>query len=229
MRLAYYRRAVGLSNKIIENATKSERAQAAALMMFANQSFDHSPPDTWKCYSEDGRKGAANSLLTLRNNAEAIDAYIQDQGDDNGPVGHRRWLLWPELQEIGIGNTQQTNALWVLGNPGPRPNDAPEFVAWPPSGYLPKQLATERWSFSMAEADFSKTRIVMMDTRGRSLRIRLEPLDDTYGYPTVVWIPNGINLTDDTDDAFTVILQNVIIDGAMSDFEYTVTLFDTDQ
>lgn len=226
MRLAYYRRAAGLNNKIIENAAKSGRAQAAALMMYANQSLNHAPPNTWKCYSEDGRKGAANSLLTQQNNAEAIDAYIRDRGDDNGPVGHRRWLLWPKLQEIGIGNTQQTNALWVLGNPGNPPDDAPGFIAWPPNGYLPKQLATEKWSFSKAGANFSHARLVMKDAKGNPISIQLETLDDTYGDPTIVWVPSGIDISGTTDAAFTVTLQDVDIDGEMSDFEYTVVLFD---
>ncbi len=228
-RLSYYRKAAGLHNKIIENVTKSGRAQAAALMMYANQSLNHTPPDTWKCYTEDGRKGAANSLLTLQNNAEAIDTYMRDQGENNGPVGHRRWLLWPELQEIGIGNTQQTNAIWVLGNPGIRPAHAPQFIAWPPSGYLPKQLAPQRWSFSMAEADFSKSRVEMKDAQKKNIPVLLEALDNSYGDPTIVWVPSGIDLSEALNATFTVTVQDIGINGEMTDFEYTVVLFDTDR
>lgn len=97
MRLSYFRKAVGLNNEITENSSKSEKAQKAALMMHANGTLDHFSPNDWKCFSTDGKEGAGNSLLTSTKNAAAIDSYIRDQGSDNYPVGHRRWLLWPRL------------------------------------------------------------------------------------------------------------------------------------
>ena len=110
-RLDYYRKAVGLNNIISENMSKSDKAQLAALIMNANDQLDHDPTSSWKCYTTEGKEGAGNSLLTMTKNAEAIDSYIRDQGADNGPAGHRRWLLWPRLQEIGIGNTNRSNAI----------------------------------------------------------------------------------------------------------------------
>ncbi|WKX78122.1 CAP domain-containing protein [Zobellia laminariae] len=117
MRLQYFRKAVGLNNTIEEEATKSVKSQQAALMIHANGTLNHFPPDTWKCFTNDGKEAAANSLLTSTKNSASIDSYMRDQCSENYPVGHRRWLLWPRLKEIGIGNTSQYNALWVLGNP----------------------------------------------------------------------------------------------------------------
>ena len=107
MRLAYFRKAAGLNNVIAEESVKSEKAQQADLMMHANGTLNHFPPNSWKCFSESRKQAAGNSLLTSTNNASAIDSYNRDYGSDNGPVGHRRWLLWPRLQEMGIGNTQR--------------------------------------------------------------------------------------------------------------------------
>ena len=229
MRLEYFRKAVGLHNTVAENNTKSDKAQDAALMMKSNGTLDHFPPNTWSCYTEDGRDAAGNSLLTQTRNAEAIDSYIRDAGAANGPVGHRRWLLWPRLQEIGIGNTDATNAIWVLGNAGTPPADAPEFIAWPPKGYAPKQIAYPRWSFSIAGADFTNTTIAMKDGNNQSVAVEIEELNNQFGDRTIVWVPSISTNSLTQDSAYTITINNVEIDGEMQDFEYQTTLFDVNQ
>ena len=225
-RIDYFRKAVGLNNTIVENETKSEKAQQAALMMKSNGTLDHFPPESWKCFSNAGKDGAGSSLLTQTRNAEAVDSYMRDAGAANGPVGHRRWLLWPRLQELGIGNTDNTNAIWVLGNGGAAPADTPEFISWPPKGYLPKQLAYPRWSFSIANADFTGTSITMKDQNNQSVALSIEALDNAYGDRTIVWVPTiNVNLfTEDT--TFKVTLENVGVGGEVKEFDYEVTFFD---
>lgn len=225
-RLSYFRKAVGLHNEIAENAVKSEKAQRAALMMQANNTLDHFPPDSWKCYSPEGKEGAGNSLLTTARNAEAIDSYMRDAGAANGPVGHRRWLLWPNLQEIGVGNTNQANAIWVLGNAGTPPEDAPEFIAWPPKGYAPKQLVYPRWSFSLKGADFTEAQVSMKDSDGTTISLTIEELNTQFGDRTIVWVPEGVQTNVSEDTAYTVSVTNVMIDGEIRDFTYAVIIFD---
>ncbi|MEX0290522.1 MAG: CAP domain-containing protein [Flavobacteriaceae bacterium] len=226
MRLTYYRSVVGLNNEISENPTKSSGAQQAALMMKANNQLEHFPPNSWKCYTEAGKDGAGSSLLTMSRNAEAIDSYMRDQGANNGPVGHRRWLLWPRLQEIGIGNTDSSNAIWVIGNAGTAPADAPEFIAWPPEGYIPDNMVFPRWSFSITGADFTATKISMKDQDGASISLQIEPLNNAFGDRTIVWVPSAVssNVTEDT--AYSVTLEDVEVDGELRDYEYTVILFE---
>lgn len=225
-RIEYYRNAVGLNNVISENISKSDKAQWAALLMNANNDLDHDPPSSWKCYTNEGNEGAGNSLLTMSKNAEAIDSYIRDLGADNGPVGHRRWLLWPRLQEIGIGNTNRSNAIWVLGNAGSPPADSPEFISWPPEGYVPNRLVFPRWSFSIAGANFSNTTISMQDEGGNNINLQIEPLSNSYGDRTIVWIPESINTNSTADTAYTIVLNDVEIDGELMDYSYQVILFD---
>jgi hypothetical protein len=224
-RIEYFRRAAGLNNSILQNETKSEKAQHAALMMKSNGTLDHSPPNSWKCYTVAGKDGAGNSLLTQSKNAEAVDSYMRDAGSANGPVGHRRWLLWPKLQEIGIGNTDATNAIWVLGNAGTPPSDAPEFISWPPKGYTPKQLAYQRWSFSIANADFTAASVSMKNENNQSVELTIEELDNSYGDRTIVWVPsiNTNALTEDT--VFTVSIENVGVGEELKNFDYEVVLF----
>ena len=181
LRLSYFRRAAGLNNTITNNTVKSEKTQKAALMMHANGALSHDPPDEWQCFSVDGKEAAGNSLLTSTKNAAAIDSYIRDRGSENFALGHRRWLLWPRLQEVGIGNTSSYNAVWVIGAAGTPPIDTPEFIAWPPQGYLPKQLAYPRWSFSIAGADFRNSEISMSIKDGANVSLEVEELVGNYG------------------------------------------------
>jgi len=58
---------------------------------------------------------------------------MQDEGTWNYAVGHRRWILYSKLLTIGSGNTDTTNALWVVGDfASSYPSNMPEFIAWPP-------------------------------------------------------------------------------------------------
>ncbi|MFC4095993.1 CAP domain-containing protein [Euzebyella saccharophila] len=226
LRLDYYRKAAGLNNVIQENTNKSQKAQEAALMMHANGALEHFPPNSWKCYTEDGSDAAANSLLTSIDGASAIDSYIRDHGASNGPVGHRRWLLWPRLQEMGIGNTNRYNALWVIGNAGPRPQDAPEFVAWPPQGYIPKQVTFPRWSFSIHNADFTQTNVKMKYKNGSTISLETEELSNSFGDRTIVWAPNINTSTIDSDTIVEVTLENVVVNEISNDYTYEVIIFD---
>ncbi|WP_209400810.1 CAP domain-containing protein [Pseudozobellia sp. WGM2] len=226
LRLDYYRKAVGLNNTLTENSLKSTKSQDAALMMHTNGSLNHFPPNSWKCFSDAGKEAAANSLLTSISGAAAIDSYIRDQGAENGPVGHRRWLLWPRLQEMGIGNTNRYNALWVIGNAGTAPADAPDFIAWPPEGFIPKQVVYPRWSFSIANADFSTTTVRMKYKNGGTVSLQTEDLSEAFADNTIVWQPD-LNLnTIKSDTTFVVTLKSVVINGEETDFEYEVVVFD---
>ncbi len=225
-RLNYFRKAVGLHNTIALSAVKSEKAQRAALMMDANNALEHNPPESWKCYTADGNEAAGKSLLTTARNSESIDSYLRDAGSSNGPVGHRRWLLWPRLQEIGIGNTSGANAIWVIGNAGSAPVDAPEFISWPPSGYAPKQLIYPRWSFSLRNADFSGAQVSMQDSNGGNIALTVEDLAGGFGDATLVWVPEGINTSATDDVTYTVRISNVDVSGEIKSFEYETVLFD---
>ncbi|PKA98472.1 Cysteine-rich secretory protein family protein [Flavobacteriaceae bacterium MAR_2009_75] len=226
LRLDYYRKAVGLNNTLTENDSKSTKAQDAALMMHANGSLNHFPPNSWKCFTDAGKEAAANSLLTSISGAAAIDSYIRDQGAENAAVGHRRWLLWPRLQEMGIGNTSRYNALWVIGNPGTTPADAPDFIAWPPEGFIPKQVVYPRWSFSIANADFSTTTVRMRYKNGGAVSLQTEELSGAFADNTIVWQPDfNLNIID-SDTVFVVTLNSVGINGEETDFEYEVVVID---
>jgi hypothetical protein len=213
----------------------SAKAQAAALMMSVNGKLDHSPSPAWSCYSSDGAEAAGSSNLALGTlGPEAINAYMLE----GGPVGHRRWILYPQTQAMGTGDIPggssywASNALWVFDSHmwEPRPETREEFVAWPPPGYVPYQVINDHWSFSYPAADFSSAN-VSMTSGGSNVSIVLGPLVNGYGENTLVWIPQGVTgggawPKPVADTAYTVKIQNAWINGQSRDYTYVVIVFD---
>ena len=103
-RVNWYRAMAGL-DRVQEDPELSRDAQDSALMMLAEGKLSHFPGLKWACHSATGAAVASASNLGLGNAGTAgIDAYMRDSGDNNLPVGHRRWILYPQTLEMGTGN-----------------------------------------------------------------------------------------------------------------------------
>lgn len=254
LRLNYFRAMAGVPAAVTFSDIYSAKNQKAALMMSVNNMLSHDPNvlANWLCHTAEGIEAAGSSNLALGvNGRDAIDLYIQDPGTNNGFVGHRRWILYPQTQIMGTGDIPANNgfapanSLWVFDENiwGPRPSTREEFVAWPPPGYVPYQVTCRRWSFSYPEADFSSAAVTMTQD-GVSLPVTLGPLETGYGENTLVWSPEGINFVLRTinsetwpvqieswpvpakDTVYQVTINNVIISGVSRSFAYSVTVFD---
>jgi uncharacterized protein YkwD len=237
LRLNYFRAMAGVPGDITFSTDFNRLAQAAAFMMSVNKQLSHTPPNSWTCYSDDGKQGAGKSNLALGTfGSEAITGFMFDFGAGNSPVGHRRWILYPQTQVMGTGNIPPTAnypssaALLVLDTHfnDARPLTRDGFVAWPPQGYVPYQVVVARWSFSYAGADFTSATITMV-SKGASVAVSQAPVVNGYGENTLVWIPLGLNDGQSwpapvSDTAYTVTIHNVIIGGQSRDFSYTVTV-----
>lgn len=140
--------------------------------------------------------------------------------------GHRRWVIYSKLKTIGSGNTASTNALWVIGNFAPNyPPNMPEFIAYPPKGFVPRQLVFPRWSFSVPDADLSNAVISMTGPDGSSVALAKEPYVTGYGDNTVVWVPT-VNTSSQQDQKYKVNISNVIVGGVSKSYSYDVTIID---
>jgi hypothetical protein len=243
----------GIPAAIGFDSAESAMDQEAALMMSANNYLSHMPPSNWLLYTSDGATAAGKSNLALGNDGpSAIDGYItdyggvNDAGTNNGAVGHRRWLLYPQTQTMATGDVDGSgsgvsafsaaNATWILDSNygGARPTTRDNFIAWPPPGYVPYQVVFPRWSLSYPNADFSSA-TVTMTSNGASVPVSLEALDNpAYGENTIVWDYNGLD--GDTDDSpapqpssdvtYNVAVDGVNIGGQLQNFSYSVTVFD---
>lgn len=240
-RINYFRAMAGVPAGVVFAASLNTKAQAAALMMSANNNLSHTPPTTWDCYSSDGVAGAGSSNLVLAVGWDAISIYMADPGASNSFAGHRRWILYPPTQQMGTGDipaaTGQSpaNALTVFGgttsDPAPSIREATGFVAWPPRGYVPYPVVYPRWSFAYPNADFSTTVVTMRDVNNAPVTLTQQPVVNGFGTNTLVWEPalsgNGFDGSPpSTDLPFDVTVSNVQIAGQARTFTYRVTVID---
>jgi uncharacterized protein YkwD len=240
-RINYFRAMAGVPAGITISMDYATKAQAAALMMSANNSLSHSPPASWPCYSGEGAQGASNSNLALGSFGwDAINRYVADQGASNSFAGHRRWVLHPQTQQMGSGDVPASagkpavNALYVLDHsfdPLPALREPDGFVAWPPRGYVPYPVVYARWSFAYAGANFAGAAVTMKGPGGAAIPLVKQPVVDGYGLNTLVWDPDmasgGFTGSRPTQDVpFDVTISNVVIGGQARSFSYRVTVID---
>ncbi len=241
VRINYFRAMAGVPAGIVFDSTFNTKDQAAALIMSANNSLSHYPPNTWSCYSADGYEAAGNSNIAIGNaGPAAITAYMEDFGDNNTVVGHRRWLLYPQTQLMGTGDVPATgskpegNAVWVQDGHyfDPRPATRDNFVSWPPPGFVPYRVVFPRWSISYPNANFSGA-TVTMSSNGVNVAATKETVQGNVGENTLVWYPSGLDPTQPyawprpaADTLYNISVQNVSGSGVPSSFSYQVTVFD---
>lgn len=223
--LNFYRAMVGLPGNVTYRADYTAKAQAAALIMQANGTLSHSPPPQWRCLTAEGISGAQSSNLGNLGSSSCchMEQWLEDPGANNTRVGHRSWLLNPNMQATGYGSTGSYGALWVFDSSGSRPAQ-PEWYSWPPRGYVPYHLVFDRWSFTMPGSDPSAAEVSV--TRNR------QPVDVEVVSRTsvLVWEPAGLPSYPrlprmDSDDTFEVVISG-ITGASASTVRYTVTVFD---
>ena len=143
-RINYYRALVDLPAVTLDGGTPTTQAQAAALMMSAQNALSHTPPTSFTCYSPEGAAGAAATNLSLGSmGVAAIDGYMGDAGPNNTAVGHRRWILFPPRASMSTGDVpggntppRPANALHVFGASTTRPALVVRRVTPVPSAFI---------------------------------------------------------------------------------------------
>ncbi len=242
----YFRMLAGVPPIALE-ATMNARAQAAALIMAAAGNLSHSPPSSWPCYTEEGSSGAGQSNLGLSYGydiRESVVRFMLDDGANNLAVGHREWLLAPPTTHMGAGEVQ--GAKWDayavnVVDPeasyfGQWPQLRDGFVAWPPPGWVPRQVAFARWSYFLRDADFGAAKVVVL------LDERPVPVSIVYAetgglqralsaWNALVWEPRlELDALDwSVTHSVKVAINNVKVGDATQDFNYEVLLFDPER
>ena len=239
-RVNFIRGLAGVPAWVRLNLEFSRKSQQAAFMMSTNKALSHFPPDTWMNFTADGAEAAQKSNLCLSFNRPpdpgCVVQYIQDSGQGNEFVGHRRWINNPATQEMGTGDVPQSgefptaNSLWVFDDHifDPRPPTRDEFVAWPPPGFIPQDLIFDRWSFSFPDADFLAANVAVQRD-GQPVAVQILPQQQGFGENTIVWeeqATGGITANHEGDVVTNVTVSNVMVDGQARQFGYQVTAFD---
>ena len=106
-------------------------------------------------------------------------------------------------------------AVYVFGSGGN--TTIPQYIAYPPKGYVPQQLVYGRWSFSIPGADFSSASVAMTGPSG-NVPLTVNSVVNGYGDNTIVWEPTGINLSSASDVTYTVTINGI---GGATSTSYT--------
>jgi uncharacterized protein YkwD len=233
----FYRALADLGPVTRDSALDAD-AQAAALIMDANNNLSHQPPSSWDCWTQGGFDGADNSNLYLFGSwrpdflIDASIGFMDDPGSGNTAVGHRRWILSPSIRPFGFGVTDRAYAMWVTGAyPADGHAGAPEYIAWPTAGFFPIELSTSRWSLSHSrflEADLTGAD-VSMSFEGSRVQITRYNGSINYGFlPTVSWDVTDPRfddwLAEGRDLTFEIEVTGIDVNGSTVSHSYTVTM-----
>jgi uncharacterized protein YkwD len=209
--------------------TPNTVAQAAALIMDANDANSHQPPTSWKCWSQDGAAGAATSQLAVNvDPMQGVAGLISDPGSNNSATGHRKWLLDGAINVMGAGVTPGATAINTagFGNGDDDGHDWP-MVTWPTAGYFPEGILPEsgRWSATVRDSRSLANATASVGRAGYdSVSVPVEFRSDTH----LVFSPSGIVRPSQTggDVTFEVRISGVQdYDGnPVPDILYTTTL-----
>jgi len=145
------------------------KAQEAALMMAANSDLDHTPPQSWHCWTQAGSDGAGDANLhiawsfsgsSMSPPADVITGWLID--DNVTSLGHRRWIIDPFLAKIAYGAVKgeplassqypyaQGSTLIVQhSEQQDLSNSAVEYIAYPVGDY-PAYLVDTDWYLSFS-------------------------------------------------------------------------------
>ncbi|KRF36980.1 CAP domain-containing protein [Nocardioides sp. Soil805] len=230
----FARRMAGLDPVVLDTKVVPS-AQAAALIMTANHAVSHDPPREWPCWTRTGRDAASQSNLyegtPRESNSDKIEAYLDDWGGGNHRVGHRRWLLYPDLRSVGIAGTERANVTYLFGSPFDEAAPDPQWVPWPTAGWFPSRLDPRgRWSLGSGadDTDFSDAR-VSVTYRGEPVSgIRLRTPDVAPGKPTLVWEMPARAWPSRPVGAAEVTVSGIVVDGVPGQVAaYTIRFFRT--
>lgn len=214
---------VGLEPVAFE-ARANLQAQAAALIMAGNETLTHHPDTAMKCWTVPGYEGATRSNLCLEC-GDSIAAYMDDWGDDNTTVGHRRWILNRDTRIMGSGSVGEADALWVVDDP--RPSRAgPTFASWPSRGFFPSQFLprSDRWHIQTPDPGTQLTNATVA-VRGPRGAVPARVISRTPDH--LVWeLPDLPAVTGQAVARYSVTISGIRSGGGAASHSYDVDVID---
>lgn len=189
-------------------------AQHGAVLMAANGSLSHSPrqpSDMEDTFYIKGETAASSSNLIMLNwfeediLAEAVRQFALDDGDANRYVlGHRRWLLYPQMKYTGFGLAQDEEgrsyaSMYVMDDS----NDTADYdmILWPSAGAFPAEYMSAQtpWSVSLNPEKYDLDKSALMITlteKTTGARFVFDTMEETASDPDQYFVLGGGRMGD---------------------------------
>jgi len=229
LRLTNYIRHIAGLDEVILDGSYNYYAQCASYVNSYNNVLDHYPVNPGMSdglyqvgYEGAGRSNLAQSMDSLN---DTIFMYMEDSDPSNiNRVGHRRWVLYPDLDRVGYGyvptlNSFDYSAMCVMRSYDDfeyeKKNSGVRGVAWPAentpievfcSFYSPSSIA---WSVTLGTyLDTSKVTVNLRNVNtGRVWNFGVNGSDgyfnvDNHGYGQVgcvIFRPDGLDSINNGD------------------------------
>ena len=230
------------------------QTQQSALMTVANAELEHTPPESWQCWSQTGYDGSASSNLYISYafgpDAETspggvVDAFLIDTGVPS--LGHRRWVLDPFLSTVSYGSALgaplvPSDWAYVHGASLKVINgadadisglDLEDYVAYPVGSY-PSDLIAKDWYHSFMALPSTASRYANANVDYGNVDVRVSAPGGTFmtvhsvsGDNLGYGLPNHLQfIVDGLQDGvtYTVEVSDVVVDGDARTYQYQFTL-----
>jgi uncharacterized protein YkwD len=129
----------GLPYDLELDESYNELAQNASLVIYINQALTHTPTKP-AVMSDDvfalAKQGSGESNIGkgyLNIQASVVEGYMCDTDKNNiSKLGHRRWILNPDMQKTGLGGVYDSTAMYVKDK-SRKDKFTGDYIAWPPA------------------------------------------------------------------------------------------------
>ena len=234
----YFRRQVGYTEELqLASSQGQQKAQAAALIIRANRSLNHIPDSRFTCYTKAGKEastgniGITNQDIGMKFVLASVKKFMQDEGKHNLDAGHRSWFLYAGINKIAVGGTHSSVTIWWEEKKYPPFTEVPEFVSWPPKGYVVSELVFSRWSFQVHTHKVTARRAVLSmqeKATGKPVALKILYRRKASGIiPSILftWVPS-ISYPQNQKEEITYVvnIKDVLVQNELRNFTYEVTI-----
>lgn len=181
----FYRAAAGLA-AVTTTPEGNRLAQNCAALMNANGTITHTPPNTWKCYTDEAAKTASSSSISSGPAVISVDGYMIDPGNPT-TIGHRRWIMSNLITDVGFGSAGMFSCQYQPAKY--KASGGKPWVAWPPAGQIPVQALSSRYGGTIDQTGWTvqsdsinlMSAQVAVTSAGKDLPVTITQLGAGYG------------------------------------------------
>lgn len=247
-----------MPSDITLNEAFNKEAQAASLVNAVNQQMTHTPNKPVgmdQALFDLGYKGASTSNIGVGYKDipdSIVRGYMSDNSNQNRiDVGHRRWVLSPQLKDVGFGFAYDTTdrghtAMKIVSDDlWKNPMATYDRISWPAETAFPTNFFNDKdpWSVSLNENTYDMNKLgnvqVTLTRKSDNQKWRFARNSQTDGFfniatnsnygqtpVTIIFQPKNIAAYTN-GDVFQVDIQNVYQkDGQKTNITFETTFFD---